>query len=90
LIIPLDDKTRIRGTEKAWQLERKHRRNGVDDWKAFSYYTKFADAVGAACQRELRTTPAHGVTEAIAACSRVTQKYAKIFDEVGRHQKEAA
>ena len=90
MIIPLDDRTRIRGTENAWQLERKHQRNGVDDWKAFSYYTKFADAVGAACQRELRTNPAHGVTEAIDACNRVTQKYAQIFDDVGRRPKVAA
>ena len=40
-------------------------------------------ALREAAQREIRTFPATGITEAIDACRRVTQKYAQIFDDVG-------
>ena len=80
MIIDLSKEIRIRGTAQCWQLERKHQRNGVGDWKAFSYYTKFADAVGAACQREIRTHPANTLTDAIEAAHAVATKYGQLLD----------
>ena len=47
-------------------------------------------ALHSAAQRELRVYPAQIIAEALDAVSRVTHKYAQIFDYVGRCQKAAA
>ena len=87
VIIPLSDKTRIRGTNLAWQLESL---KSDGEWRATKYYQSFGGALREAAQREIRTDSATGITEAIDACNRVTQKYAKIIDDVGRRPKVAA
>ncbi len=87
MIIPLDDKTRIRGTETHWQFE-EFKPKG--EWRPLKYYLSFGAAPREAAQRELRTIPAHGIAETINACNQLTQKYAQIFDDVGRRSKVAA
>ena len=87
MILALSDKTRIRGTERAWQLESL---KSDGEWRAFKYFTSMDRALHEAAQRDIRTDPAHGITEAINACRRVTQKYAQIFDDVGNRQERAA
>ena len=89
MIIDIDDKTRIRGTEQCWQLERTRTVKGETEWRPYKYFTSFADALRSAAQREIRVSPASGITEAIDACNRVTQKYARIFDSVGKNPKDA-
>ena len=49
MIIHISDSIRIHGTETCYQLERKRK---AGDWRPFKYYTKFADACIAACERE--------------------------------------
>ena len=90
MIIPLDDKTRIRGTTECWQLEKRKNVKGRFEWRAFKYFTTMDNALHEAAQREIRIYPAQGIVEAIDGCNRVTQKYAQIFDDVGRRPKEAA
>ena len=80
VIIPLSDKTRIRGTNLAWQLESL---KSDGEWRATKYYQSFGVALREAAQREIRTFPATGITEALAACEAVTAKFANIFDNVG-------
>ena len=80
MIIPLGEKLRIRGTETCYQLEKKQKRNGADDWKPFKYYAKLADAVGAACQREIRTHPANTLTDAIEAADAIAARYGQLLD----------
>ncbi len=87
MIIPLDDKYRIRGTVHCWQLETIKIVKGEKQWRAFKYYNSMDSALRDAAQREIRTTPTTTLTEAIAACNRVTQKYAQIFDDVGKRAK---
>ena len=87
MIIPLDDITRIRGTKHCWQLE-SLKKNG--EWRPFKYFTTMDSALHEAAQREIRIFPATGITEAIDACNRVTQKYAQIFDGVGRRPPNVA
>jgi len=89
MIIDLDDKTRIRGTKTCWQLESARTVKGVVEWRPQKYFLTLDDALRSAAQREIRTNPAHGITEAIDACNRVTQKYARIFDSVGKNPKDA-
>ena len=86
LIIHLSEKLRIRGTERAWQLESL---KSDGEWRAFKYFTTMDSALHEAAQREIRTIPATGITEAIDACHAVTAKYAKIFDDVGKSPKDA-
>ena len=75
MIVQLTSELRIRGTEHCYQLERKQMRKGVDDWKPFKYYTKFAHAVGAACEREIRCHPADNLADAIEAAAAVSDRY---------------
>jgi hypothetical protein len=86
LIIPIDDKLRVRGTPDCWQLEKlKTPKTGknVDQerWEAFKYYTTLGRALSEAAQREIRVHPAIGVTESLAAAEQVVAKYAAIFDQ---------
>ena len=89
MIIPIDEKTRIRGTEYCWQLEKTRTVKGEIEWRPFKYFTTFGKALRDAAQREIRTIPAIGFNQAIAACNRVTEKYARIFDDVGKFPREA-
>ncbi len=89
MIIPLDDKRRIRGTEQCWQLETTKIVKGEIQWRPFKYFNSMDSALRAAAQREIRTFPATGLTEAIAACNHVTEKYSRIFDDVGNRPKGA-
>ena len=90
MIIHLSKKLRIRGTESCWQLEKPKKVKDHFEWRAFKYFTTMDSALHEAAQREIRTYPAHGIADAIDACNRVTQKYARIFDDVGKRAKCAA
>ena len=81
VIIPINDKLRIRGTEHCWNLEKATTRKGQPDWLAYKFYVAMADAVGEACQREIRTHPATGLTDALQAVDEIVGRYARIFDE---------
>ena len=86
LIIHLSEKLRIRGTDRAWQLESL---KSDGEWRAFKYCTTMDGALHEAAQRDIRTDPAQGISEAIDACNRITQKYAQIFDGAGKSPKDA-
>ena len=89
MIIPIDDKTRIRGTESCWQLEITKVVKGEVIWRPYKYFNSMDRALHEAAQREIRTFPATVLSDALAACNRVTQKYAQIFDDVGKNPKDA-
>ena len=90
MIIPLDDKLRIRGTENCWQLERLQLIKDEPAWKPYKYFTTVDSALHSAAQRELRVYPTQTLAEAFDACVRVTHKYSRIFDDVGQRAKDAA
>ena len=89
MIIDIDNKTRIRGTEMCWQLEKTKIVRGKVEWRPFKYFTQMDKALREAAQREIRTDPAHGFNQAIVACNRITEKYARLFDDVGKTPKDA-
>ena len=89
MIIPLDDKTRIRGTESCWQLEKTKVVKGEVEWRPHKYFNSMDKALREAAQREIRTFSSTSLSDAIEACNRVTQKYAQIFDDVGKNPKDA-
>ena len=91
MIIELSDKLRIRGTEHCWQLEMLKKAKGKATWRPFKYFPTLTTALHEAAQRELRLFSTNSLSEALAACREVTDKYAKVFDEVGRpHLKVAS
>ena len=81
MIIPLDDKMRIRGTEHCWQLERAIVRKGKRDWAAFKYFSDLGKAVSEACGREIRLHPAATLTDAIKAIDKIATRYNKLLDD---------
>ncbi len=80
MIIQIDEIIRIKGTETCYQLEKNCYRNGCVEWRPFKYYTTFADACGAACEREFRTNPTQGIAEAFEVARRLSQKYGELLD----------
>lgn len=81
MIITIDSDTQIRGTAFCWQIEKKRKRKGADDWCALSYHSTFGDALGAACRREIRLAPTSTLSEAIEAANQVAAKFGRLLDE---------
>ena len=90
MIVQLDSNTRIKGTERAWELQRPRNRNGEEKWEPYKWFKSFGSVLEKAVHRETRLHPANGLSEALAACRAVTAKYARIFDVVGQRPEDAA
>ena len=80
MIILLDDKTRIRGTEMCWQLETF--RAGKTGWRPEKYYGTLAGALQACAAREIRTADVEGIEACERVAKGIVKKYSKLFDEV--------
>ena len=89
MIIPIDDKTRIRGTESCWQIETLRKSKDGSLWRPVSYFATFGKALHEAAQKEIRTVPAIGFNQAITAVNQITEKYSRIFDDAGEFPKDA-
>lgn len=79
MIIPIDEKTRIVGTELAWELQRQRNYKGSKKWEAYKWFSTFRHALEEAVQREIRVHPAASLSDAIEAVSGVVQKYEKLI-----------
>ena len=79
MIIRLDSNTRIKGTERAWELQHPRNRNGEERWEPYKWFTSFGSALEEAVHREIRVHPAHGLSEAIEAVSGLVQKYEELI-----------
>ena len=79
MIIPIDENTRIVGTERAWELQRQRNFKGGKKWEAYKWFISFRHALEEAVQREIRTHPATSLSEAIEAVSGLVQKYEKLI-----------
>ena len=80
MIISLDSKNRIRGTEMCWQLERTRMRKGRVVWQPYQYFQTFGQALAAAGEREIRTAPIQDLSEAIKAVHQLLPKYSAIVE----------
>ncbi len=79
MIIDLDPKTRIKGLESCWALQRKRNRAGTDSWQSYKWFTSFGRALEEAVQHEIRTHPAYGLAEALEAVAELVQRYEKLI-----------
>jgi hypothetical protein len=75
MIIQIDPKTRIVGTERSWELQQARRRNGKPSWEAYKWFTTFRYALEEAVHRDIRLHPAIGLSEAIDAVSDIVRKF---------------
>ena len=81
MIIPIDDKFRIRGTDECWQVEQIRTRKGQSEWRPFKYYRSLGDAVREAGRREIRLHPAETLVEAFQAVDAVAARYSQMIDD---------
>ncbi len=79
MMIQLDSKTRIVGTERAWELQHPRIRKGVEVWTPYKWLTSFDSALEEAVHRDIRLHPANGLSEAIEAVSDVVRRYEEII-----------
>ena len=79
MIIQLDSKTRIVGTNRAWELQRPCSRKGKQNWEPYKWFTSFGSALEQAVHREIRMHPANGLSEAIEAVSTIVQRYTELI-----------
>jgi len=79
MIVQLDPKTRIKGTERAWELQHPRNRNGEERWEPYKWFTTFRSALDEAVQREIRIHPANGLSEAIEAVSGLVRRYEELI-----------
>ncbi len=79
VIIQLDSKTRIVGTDRAWELQYPRTRNGEESWEPYKWFTSFGSALEEAVHRDIRTHPAASLSEAIEAVSGLVQRYTELI-----------
>ena len=79
MILQLDSKTRIKGTERAWELQRTRTRKGELIWEPYKWFKTFGSALDEAVHREIRIHPAVGLADAIEAVSGIVQRYTELI-----------
>ena len=79
MIIQIDLKTRIAGTERAWELQQQRNYKGGKRWEPYKWFTTFRSALEEAVHREIRIHPAHGLSEAILAVSDVVHRFEQLI-----------
>ena len=79
MIVQIDSKTRIAGTERAWELQRPRICNGAEVWVPYKWCVSFGSALEKAVHREIRIHPANGLSEAIEAVSTIVQRYTELI-----------
>ena len=75
MIVQLDSKTRIVGTNHAWELQQQRNYKGATKWEPFKFFSTFRSALAEAVHREIRTHPAASLSEAIDAVSGLVRRY---------------
>ncbi len=79
MIVQLDPKTRIKGTGRAWELQRQRNYKGGTKWAPYKWFTTFRSALEEAVHREIRLHPARTLADAIDGVSDILQKVEKLI-----------
>ncbi len=79
MIIQLDSKTRIVGTNRAWELQRERNYKGGKRWEPYKWFSTFRQALDEAVHSEIRTHPARTLVDAIDAVSALVRRIAKLI-----------
>ena len=75
MIIPIDDKYRLKSDINQWMIQKKIKPNkkNPDGWESFKYFNNPSQAVTALAAVMVRTSDASTLTDALAEVDRVTQ-----------------
>lgn len=79
MIIQLDTKTRIVGTNRAWELQRERNYKGNTRWEPYKWFSTFRQALDEAVHSEIRTHPACTLADGIDAVSALVRRIAKLI-----------
>ena len=79
MIIQIDPKTRIVGTDHAWELQRQRNYKGDKKWEPYKFFSTFRSALEEAVHREIRTHPAASLSEAIDAVTGLVRRYEELI-----------
>ena len=79
MIIQLDPRIRIVGTERAWELQKLRTPNGRQIWETHRWFNSFGSALEDAVHSEIRTHPAATLSEAIKAVPVIVQRYEQLI-----------
>ncbi len=90
MIIQLDSKSRIVGTDHAWELQRQRNYKGGTKWATYKWFTTFRSALEEAVHREIRLHPANGLSEAIEAVSGLVRRYEELIPSEYRFTRQRA
>ena len=79
MIVQIDPNTRIKGTKRAWELQRTRMRKGELTWEPYKWFKSFGSALDEAVHRDIRLHPASTLAESIRAVSHVVQRYTELI-----------
>ena len=79
MIIPIDDRTRIVGTSRAWEIQRHRNYKGGKRWEPYKWFSTFRSALEEAVHHEIRIHPAASLSDAIEAVSGIIQRYDELI-----------
>ena len=79
MIIQLDSETRIKGTSRCWEIQRRRNYMGGKRWEPYKWFSTFRSTLEEAVHREIRVHPATSLSEAIEAVSGLVQKYEELI-----------
>lgn len=80
MILQLDERHRLFGGERAWELQSLKVVKGRSEWRSYKWFPTLDSALREAARAEIRTEPVQGLVEAIGAADRVIAKYSAIID----------
>ena len=79
MIVLIDSNNRIKGTKRAWELQKLRTYKGGQTWEPYQWFTSFGSALQNAVHREIRIHPAADLSEAIKAVSVIVQRYEQLI-----------
>ena len=86
MIIQIDEKTRIKGTSRCWELQRIRNYKGEKKWEPYKWFRTFRQALDEAVHKEIRLHPARTLADAIDAVSAVVRRISKLIPPGYRHE----
>ena len=79
MIVQIDEKTRIKGTPRCWELQRIRNHKGDSSWEAYKWFATFRQALDEAVHSEIRTHPAQTLAEAIEGVSEILRRISALI-----------
>ena len=79
MIIQIDERTRIVGKKRCWELQRTRSRDGKKAWEARKWFTTFRQALDEAVHREIRLHPARNLADAIEGVSEIVRRVSDLI-----------